>query len=130
GPVKLQSEYIDANFDGTQGATNDFDNDLTAWYVDMNWLITGESYASSYKNGVFGRIQPKRNFLGGNGWGALDLGLRYSSFDASEFRDLLASDIEYASEATALAVGAKWILNPNARVLLNYVHTEFDDPGT
>ena len=31
-----------------------------------------------------------------------------------------------SNEANALALGAKWILNPNARVMMNYVHTKFD----
>lgn len=56
--------------------------------------------------------------------------MRFSSFDASKFRDLAASDVENASEATSWTAGAKWILNPNARVVLNYVYTEFGNPGT
>ena len=31
-----------------------------------------------------------------------------------------------SNEANALTLGAKWILNPNARVMMNYVHTKFD----
>jgi len=130
GPVKFQAEYINANFEGRKGAAT-FDNDIKAWYADLNWLITGESYADSYKSGVFGRIRPKHNFDDRNGWGAIELGLRYSRFDASDFDTMLpvatATDA-FTSEADAWTGGAKWILNPNARILLNYVHTEFDTP--
>jgi phosphate-selective porin OprO/OprP len=125
GPVKLQAEYIDANFEGMKGATA-FDRDIKAWYADVNWLVTGESWADAYKSGVFGRIRPKQNFDSKSGWGAFELGLRYSSFDASEFRDLLAAST--AGEAEAWTLGAKWILNPNARLVLNYIQTEFDEP--
>lgn len=127
GPVKLQAEYIDANFEGLKGGTA-FDNDIQAWYADLNWLVTGESWSDAYKSGVFGRIKPKRNFDQKGGWGAVEIGLRYSKYDASEFRDLLASATTNASEADAWTVGAKWVLNPNARIVLNYVQTQFDQP--
>jgi phosphate-selective porin OprO and OprP len=165
GPVKLQSEYIAANFDGKwdyvtgSGSsavthTVGYDNDINNWYADLSWLVTGESYADSYKSGVFGRIRPKQNFaMGKDGWGALELGLRYSKFDASDFgrspdgsspimlantagvcntskASAKTTNTCYTSEADSWTAGAKWILNPNARILLNYIHTRFDTPVT
>ena len=147
GPVKLQSEYIHSSLEGWQGSKH-FDNDIDAWYADLNWLITGENYADSYKSGIFGRIRPKHNFDSKDGWGAFEVGIRYSKFDASDFSDMLANTKTtatagcttpakmanaktancYTSEADAWTVGLKWILNPNARIVLNYVHTDFDDP--
>jgi len=127
GPLKLQSEYIQANFEGRQGASGAgkaFDNDIKTWYADINWLVSGESYADAYKSGVFGRIRPKNNFDDKSGWGALELGLRYSKFDASDFNALLTANT--TGEADAWTVGAKWILNPNARLVLNYIQTNFD----
>ncbi len=130
GPVKLQAEYIDANFEGRQGGAT-FDNDIKAWYADLNWLIAGESYADAYKGGAFGRVRPKHNFDDKDGWGAFELGLRYSKFDASDFEPMLTAataTTAFTSEADAWTAGAKWILNPNARILLNYVRTKFDAP--
>jgi phosphate-selective porin OprO/OprP len=78
---------------------------------------------------VFGRIKPKHNFDSKNGWGAFELGVRYSKFDASDFQQILAAPTattSFTSEADAWTAGAKWIFNPNARVLLNYVRTDFD----
>jgi len=127
GPVKLQSEYIQANFEGRQGASGAgkaFDNDIKTWYADINWLVSGESYADAYKSGVFGRIKPKNNFDDKAGWGALELGLRYSKFDASDFNALLTANT--TGEAEAWTAGAKWIFNPNARLVLNYIQTNFD----
>lgn len=131
GPVKLQSEYILSNFKGTRGAT-DYDNDIKAWYADLNWMITGESYADSYKSGVFGRIKPKNNMvMGKDGWGAWELGLRYSRFDASDFRSMLPAanaTTAFTAEADAWTAGVKWIMTSNARIILNYIHTSFDTP--
>jgi phosphate-selective porin OprO/OprP len=156
GPVKLQAEYIDANFEGKYkpaATILGYDNDITAWYASLSWLVTGESWADSYKSGIFGRMKPKSNFDTKDGWGALELDLRYSKFDASDFQNMLVTNAVpttnpvtvatgltgcvakktcnvYTSEAEAWTVGAKWILTPNARILLNYVHTSFDDPVT
>lgn len=128
GPVKLQAEYIKANLVGRQGAGlgNAFDNDIKTWYADINWLVTGESYADAYKSGVFGRTNPKNNFDDKTGWGAFELGLRYSKFDASDFKTILATQSANTSEADAWTTGAKWIFNPNARLVLNYIQTNFD----
>lgn len=132
GPVKFQAEYIDTNFEGQRGpgpAITNFDNDIKAWYVDFNWLITGETYAEAYKSGVFGRIKPKNNFDSKDGWGAFELGLRYSKFDASDFKTILTAataTTSFTSEADAWTAGGKWILNPNARLMLNCIHTQFD----
>lgn len=140
GPVKLSAEYIDANYDGKTSASTDlpaamrgknFDNDIKAWYADLNWLVTGESWADSYKSGVYGRVKPKRNFDDKDGWGAFELGLRYSKFDASDFKSMLkpsTATTSFTSETDAWTAGAKWLLNPNARLVLNYVHTRFDTP--
>lgn len=133
GPLKFQSEYINANFEGRRGAVAPgvgFDNDIKVWYADFNWLVTGESYADAYKSGVFGRIKPKNNFEDNIGWGAFELGLRYSKFDASDFKAILpapTATTSFTSEADAWTAGAKWILNPNARLVLNYIHTDFDN---
>jgi len=149
GPLKFQSEYIHANFEGSTTATTTYDNDINAWYANLSWLVTGESWADAYKSGIFGRIKPKRNFDDKDGWGALELDLRYSKFDASDFQSMLVKNATpsinpayvapatcvapktcniYTSEANAWTVGAKWILTPNARITLNYVHTNFDTP--
>ena len=131
GPVKLQSEYVRADFDGPG-----FDREMSAWYASVNWLVSGESFASAYKDGAFGRIRPKNDFKsGGNSWGALQLGIRYSSFDGDDFvTSNTAGEGKLAAnktnEADAWTLGANWILNPNVRLIANYVHTRFDDAVT
>ncbi|HEY8085906.1 MAG TPA: porin [Methylophilaceae bacterium] len=140
GPVKLQSEYIDTNFDGTTAAGKGFDKDIDAWYANLTWLVTGENYADSYKEGMFGRIVPKHNFATDlSGWGAFELGLRYSEFDASDFKGGLTcaagsgcltaatGTASFTTKADAWTAGAKWIMTPNSRLMFNYIHTSFDN---
>jgi phosphate-selective porin OprO/OprP len=144
GPVKFQSEYITTNFDGRTLAGRNIDKDINAWYASVTWLVTGESYASTYKNGMFNRLAPKHNFAWGkDGFGAVELGLRYSSFDASDFKTAAQGCVTgsgclitptataaFTNKADAWTAGAKWIITPNARLMLNYIHTSFDTPVT
>ncbi len=162
GPVKLQGEYDVSNYQGLAtsapvGASKTYDKDVKAWYAEAMWLVTGERYADSYKDGQFGRILPKKAFEPNkDGWGALELGLRYSKFDGSDFpifagcsaatvptfgngtisptgtcagsvftKATTGGIILGSNEADAWTLGAKWILNPYARVMMNYVHTKF-----
>lgn len=134
GPVKLQSEYIKHNYTGTSttvGAVGSFDKDINAWYVSANWLVTGESYADSYlsENGTWGRIKPRNNVDFSNGhYGAVVLGLRYSDYDASDFKTGAgAVAAGTPTGARALTAAATWILNPYTRLAINYVDTTFDD---
>jgi phosphate-selective porin OprO and OprP len=128
GPVKVQSEYIRAEFDG-----DGFNRDMSAWYASANWLVTGESFADTYKDGAFGRLKPTNNFnIGGSGWGALQLGIRYSNFDGGDFVTTNATgtgklSANKTNQADAWTLGANWILNPNTRLIANYVHTSFDE---
>lgn len=130
GSVKFQGEYFHTNFDGPA-----FDRDMSAWYASLQWLATGERYADMYKKSAFGRLVPKRNFDSSDGWGALEFGLRYSRFDGSDF---VASNTagtgklsaNMANQADAWTLGAKWVLNPYAMIVLNYVHSGFDTPIT
>ena len=136
GPVKFQGEYLKAKYSGKSAAGVDYDRGLDVWYAGVNWLITGETYADTYKNGAFGRIRPKANFSPkGAGWGAWELGLRYTNFDASDFKNTNAAGTGVLSssstnKAKAYTLGVKWIPTPNTRFLLNYVKTDFDTPVT
>jgi phosphate-selective porin OprO/OprP len=144
GPVKLQGEYWTANYQGTRqvpAPVADFDLDIDASYVNLMWMITGEAYADSYKDGQFGRIRPRNNFSWKDGiWGAWELGLRYSEFDASDFAPAGSSQpgrlatMQTApvtvgtTKAQAYTIGLKWLPNAYTRIQLNYVHTDFDTP--
>jgi phosphate-selective porin OprO and OprP len=129
GPIKLQAEYVKADFDGKSGTTN-FDRGLKAYYVSVNWLVTGEKWADAYRAGAFSRIKPKNNFKpGGGGAGAWEVGARMSKFDAGDFVGAgIASN--RTDEATGVTLGVKWLPSPNTRFLLNFIRTKFDDELT
>lgn len=137
GPVKFQTEWAKANFDGTSALGVSYDRDIEAYYGEVLWLITGENYADAYKGGKFDRIKPKNNFSpekGVSGLGAWEVGFRYSKFDASDFKTTANGNpvgtgvLTGTNEADAWTLGLKWIVNPNMRVMLNYVDTDFDTP--
>lgn len=147
GPFKLQGEWMRTNYDFNTTTANNFDVDQEAYYVEALWLITGEKYADFYKNGAFGALKPKNDFVhpsaaatSGN-WGLWELGIRYDKYDASDFIDQgLGTSVATAgttngltrgsgyTEAKEYTVGIKWLPNANFRVMLNYVKTDFDTP--
>lgn len=134
GPVKFQSEYFKHNYDGKSSTGVSFDKDLDAWYAAVSWMITGESFASTYKDGTWGRMKPKNDFIHPNasfGLGAWELSLRYSRFDAGDFRVGSGPGAITAGSSTTRAdswtAGVQWILNPNTRLMANYIRTNFDD---
>jgi phosphate-selective porin OprO/OprP len=145
GPLKLQGEYANVNFDGRSALGVNYDKDIDAFYLAALWLITGEKYSDAYKDGRFDRIKPKANFVrpGKGGPGAWELGVRYSEFDASDFNIVSAAGALAGSgivvnsatsattnEADAYTLQLKWIVNPNTRFMVDWVHTDFETPLT
>ena len=143
GPFKFQSEWLRNKFEGDTSTTASFDKNIDAWYVEALWLVTGEKYADSYKEGAFGGITPKNNFaMGKDGIGAWELGLRYSKLDANDFKSFSSANAAATPNVTKIALGTntlevdawtlglKFIPTPNTRFLLNYIQTNFDTPIT
>jgi len=137
GPVKFQGEYNKTNFDGKTTAGVNYDTDMSAYYAEVLWLVTGENYADSYKKGKFDRIKPKNDFDPEfkNGLGAFEIGARYSNFDASDFKLTNTAGTgklkaNYTNGADSWTLGLKWLPTANSRFLVNYVKTDFDTPVT
>jgi len=134
GPVKLQAEYSNANFENSVSGV-DYDKDLDAYYVSGLWTITGEKYADAYKSGKFDRITPKNDFnpdaLSFSNLGAIELGFRYSRFDASDFTGAATGSgtvslgTTKADKVNSYTYGIKWIPAANIRFMANYVRTDF-----
>ena len=99
-------------------------------------MLTGESYAKSFgKQNAFGDIAPLRNFDMKGGLGAWELALRFSHMDASDFKagNAVGTGVlstGSANQADAYTVGLKWIINPQVRLLANYVHSDFNQTVT
>ena len=139
GPFKLQGQYLRTNFD-FDTTTRGYDTDINTWYAQALWTITGETHASRYKAGAFGGLKPKNNFdadtFSGGAW---EIGARYSRFDAKDFNTAglatgagtLETGFTSASgftKANSYTAGIKFVANPNFRVMLDYVHTNWEDP--
>jgi phosphate-selective porin OprO/OprP len=144
---KLQGEYWRARYEGERATApvTPYDRSIDSGYLSVLWLITGESYADAYGNGVFARIRPRSSFSReeGGGRGAFEVGIRYSFFDAGDFLDAGSGDANTGrvsntgsgatastptKKADAWTFGLKWMPNAYARLMLNYVVTRFDTP--
>jgi phosphate-selective porin OprO/OprP len=87
-----------------------------------------------------GRLKPKSEFSpseGKYGWGAWEIGARYSKLDAKDFGSAQTNrvfitpgsstnNVSKFNEADAITLGLKWIPSPNVRYMLNYVMTDMD----
>ncbi len=146
--MKLQGEYWVAEYEGTRYAPapeESFSRKIESGYLAAMWLLTGENYSDNYRDSIPQKIKPRNKFGWGegSGWGAWEVGLRYSFFDASDFNDtnsvstgrLQGSSAtttppvtRSTNKATAYTAQLKWIHNTYTRALLDYVHTDFDTP--
>jgi phosphate-selective porin OprO and OprP len=112
GPFSLQGEFGHLSVDrfGT-ASTLDFDG----FNLFGSWFITGE--ARSIKNGIVDRMKPFNNFDPGAGhWGAFELAVRYDQLDLT---DLGLSPLD--RKATSWTGALNWYLNPNTKILFNYI---------
>ena len=142
GPFKLQGEYVKADYDAVNPVVSPGDvqqrveGDVKSYYLQAVWNITGEKWSDAYRSGAFSGIKPLQNFKpGSGGWGAWQLGLRYSKFDASDITvsgsssreqsGALGSSADYNNEVDSYGVGLNWLLNPMMRFMLEYTETKF-----
>jgi phosphate-selective porin OprO/OprP len=135
GPLKLQAEYAAANYSGrdnNQGRA-EMSGNLLVGYVSAVYNLTGENWYDSYKDGAFSSIKIKNNFdPSGSGMGAWQVGLRLSMYDASDIQQLVsgctaANCLRGSDRGTTTTLGLTWFINPNARMMLNYSMTKFED---
>lgn len=112
GPFSVQAEYNRLWVKRYGGlATANFDG----FYVFGSWFLTGES--RTFRNGSVDRVKPFADFDYGKGnWGAFELALRYDQLDLTD------EDISpLARKGTTWTAGVNWYLNPNTRVVFNYI---------
>ena len=123
GPFSLQGEYI-ATVIKDHNLNSD-DITLDGWYVQASYFLTGEHRPYKQSSGTFGRVKPKKNWRDDGGWGAWEVAARYSSLD---FSDSLLPDS--ARDLDNVSVGLNWYLNPNVRLIWNYIHSMVDGRDT
>lgn len=118
GPFSMQSEYVQAWIDSRTMS----DPDFWSWYAQASYILTGEHRRYNRKYGVFEGVTPQANFGKDGGWGAWELAARYSHLDLNDgwVRGGLLRDF---------TLGLNWYLNPNMRMMLNYILADAEDRG-
>ena len=115
GPWTLQAEYVRA-WVASSGADESWDGT----YVELSWVLTGESRPYDARNADFDGVEPRRPFdPSEGGWGAWEAAVRHSWLDLDDT----------GGELNDVTVGLNWYLNANARLMLNYVHGDVSGSG-
>lgn len=113
-----------------RGTTTLDDPSFGGWYVQTSWVLTGESRRYSAANGSFAPPRPAMPFTMNGGRGAWELGLRYSHTDLDDNEGLPGADCPAGCIRGGIqniwTVGVNWYLNPQVRLLFNYLHIDVD----
>lgn len=118
GPFSVQGEYLIMSVSAPDG--ND-DASFSSWYGQASWFLTGESRPYKASAAVFDRVKPKSNY-GKNGRGAFELAARFSSTDLND-------GVYQGGTLDATTLGANWYLNPNTRLMFNWVRSDGKSPA-
>jgi phosphate-selective porin OprO/OprP len=125
GPFSLQAQYYMASATSHSKGSPDFNG----YYVYASFFVTGESRNYKTSTGAFDRVRPNENLFGKEGgFGAIELAVRYSSIDLND-GPATSAGVTGGKESN-IAGGVNWHLNPNMRVMLNYVYADVKDQGT
>lgn len=115
--LHAQAELLlsDASADG--GAA---EPSFMGYYVQVGYFLTREHRPYARASGRWDRVKPAKNFHDGSGgWGAWEVLLRWSSVDCSD------AGVN-GGEMDDLAFGVNWYMNPNVRVMFNFVWADID----
>ena len=132
GSFTAQAEYamatLDNGYDVTAGA-QDQDIDVTAYYAQASYFITGEKKVYKKDRGAFGSPKPI------NSYGAIEAVVRYEASENDETTTGAANGCSLGGvaagtyqtcEGSQITLGANWYVNPNVRFMLNYYIAEAD----
>ncbi len=124
GPLSLQGEWTMDQISRNVGG----DANVTGYYLEAGWFVTGETRNYNVKTGLFDR--PKAT-------NALQLVARYSRLNLDDANlSANAINLDTKSTPTTLAdargkgtdytLGANYYFNPNVRLMVNYVIAKDD----
>lgn len=127
GPFGFLSEFVRSSIEASrEGNSRKIDAD--GFTVQASWILTGE-------NASYEMVRPAHPYsVGGDGWGAFEIGLRYHQLEIDEdafagaaFERLARSGS--VQKAAAFGIAAKWHLTDNVLATLNYELTEYSGAG-
>ncbi|MEJ2649658.1 MAG: porin [Sedimentisphaerales bacterium] len=118
GPLSLQGEYVRADTERFTGSDLGFDS----YYIQASYFLTGEHRKYDTEEAAFGRVKPKRNFKYGVAPGAWEAAARISEIDLND------NNIT-GGKLNDITAGLNWYLNPNTRIMWNYINADRQDAG-
>jgi len=146
GPWGFRDEYVQAMFDRTGVGTLEFGGlgfqnlptvRFRAWNSSATYLLTGERRPENgtprVKHPVFGPETPGSS---GRGWGAFELGFRYSGLEGNEpgifFNNIYTPELVpgYDFKTDQFSVGLNWYLNYWVRYQTTVDVDRLKDPST
>lgn len=123
GAFSLQGEMIQSFIDMTDTSKDPY---LFGAYGYASYFLTGENRRYSKGSGAFSGVSPKKNFsIKDRTWGAIELAARYSHLDLNDKK----AGVE-GGTMNNMTLGVNWYLNPNMRILTNYVHSHVNGVGS
>jgi len=106
GPTFLQVEYANSTLGQAAGVA---DRDVTSYYVQASFFVTGETKPYKKDRATFGSPKPI-----GEG-GAWEITARHDFIESPDLTGATGKP-----EVTQSTLGLNWYVNPNVRFMLNY----------
>ena len=118
GAFSLQGEYFHA-FTNAEGSPR-----FWGYYVYGSLFLTGEHRKYDTVNGIFVNTKPRRSFNPSRGgWGAWEIVVRLSYLDLNDGNIKGGKELDFTA-------GLNWYLNPNIRLMFNYIRSHVEDRDT
>jgi len=117
GPMWLSSEYTRSDVANTMNG----DLSFSGFNVSASWILTGEMRAYNRKSGTFGPV-PIAKHANQGGWGAIEIGLRYSHTD-------LTDRTIFGGEMDVYSLAFNWWLQRNINFNINWRYVKLDKPA-
>jgi phosphate-selective porin OprO/OprP len=112
----LHAEHINVDIDDSAFGELAF----SGYHISFSHILTGEMRSYNRRSGIFNRIQIARP-VNQNGWGAWEVGVRYSHTDLSD------GPIK-GGEMDIWTLGLNWWLRKDIMTSINWRHVELDKP--
>ena len=124
----LQAEYEHFGIDRSDGLSNP---DFNGYYVEGLWVITGEARKYNIVTAAFDAPPVAHPFhLNGDGWGAIEFGLRYSdmnlNYQAGAAGTLQSGGAIRGGDEQNLTAALNWYPNNVVRFMFDYAHVRID----
>jgi phosphate-selective porin OprO/OprP len=125
----IQGEYQQFGIDRRNSALSN--PRFSGWWVEGSWILTGETRRWNAQNGVYDAPSITNPWQpGSGGYGAFELGVRYSTVDlnynAGAPLTAIPADGIRGGEQSVIAVGLNWYVNSNLRFMLDLLHVDVD----